>query len=141
MARRFKTRGIKSNKAYQIDELADTTCVSTPTVRNWLKAGMQKIDGNRPTMILGFQALEFLNARKKSARRPMALDEFYCLRCKAPRQAFGALADYLPSSATGGRLTAFCAVCECPCNRRASASDLPEIRKVLDVEIRGGWRP
>lgn len=97
MSRRFKTRGIKANKAYRIDELADAACVSIPTIRNWLNAGMQKVDGNRPTMILGFQALEFLNARKKNAKRPMALDEFYCLRCKAPRQAFGALADHMPS--------------------------------------------
>lgn len=137
MSRRFKTRLIKANKAYRIEELADVACVSFPTVRRWLMVGMQRVDGDRPTMIMGFQALEFLNARKKSAKRPMALDEFYCLRCKAPRQALGGLADYVPSSAAGGRLKALCAVCDCPCNRNISASDLPDIRKVLDIEIRG----
>jgi len=46
------------------------------------------------------------------------------------------MADYAPSSATGGRLKGFCGVCECACNRNISVIDLPDIRKVLDVEIR-----
>jgi len=47
------------------------------------------------------------------------------------------MADYEPTSATGGRLKTLCAACECQCNRNISASDLPEIRKVLDVVNRG----
>jgi hypothetical protein len=137
MSGRFKTRGIKANKTYEIAELADAANVSVPTVRNWLKAGMQKIDDQRPTMIMGFQALEFLNTRKAKAKRPMAIGQFYCMRCKDRRAALGAMADYEPTSATGGRLRAFCESCECPCNLNVSACDLPEIRKILDVEIRG----
>ncbi|NSX56325.1 hypothetical protein [Parasulfitobacter algicola] len=136
MARRFKTRGIKGNKAYLVDELADAVGVSHPTVRNWLKAGMQRVDGNRPIMIMGFQALEFLNTRKMNAKRPMVLGELYCLRCKAPRKPLGAMADYVVTSAKGGRLKAFCSICEGLCNRNTSANDLPEICKVLDVVIK-----
>ncbi|OJI93083.1 hypothetical protein LY10_04333 [Planktotalea frisia] len=139
MSRRFRTRAIKANKSYTVDELADAACVSIPTVRNWIKDGMPLIDGNRPMIILGFHALEYLNARKAKSKQPMALGEFYCLRCKAPRTPFGAMADYVPSSDTGGRLKAICGVCECACNRNVSARDLPDIRKVLDVEIRGSW--
>ena len=98
MSRRFKTRGIKNNKSYRISELADAAGVSIATVRNWLKSGMQRVDSNRPTMIMGFQALEYLNARKTSSKRPMSLGEFYCLRCKAPRPPLGAMADYVPTS-------------------------------------------
>ena len=116
MVRRFRTRGIKANKTYRIDELADAAGVSSPTVRAWIKVGMTPIDGNRPTMIMGFHALEFLTIRKNSSKRPMA--------------------DYEPSSATGGRLKAFCGVCECPCNLNISANKLSDFRKVLDVEIK-----
>jgi hypothetical protein len=133
MARRFKTQGIKANKAYRVDELADAAFVTIPTVRNWLKSGMQRVDGNRPTMILGFQALDFLKARKESAKQPMALDEFFCMRCKAPRKALGAMADYIPMSQAGGRLTALCADCERVCNRNISAAQLLDVAKLLDV--------
>lgn len=137
MARRFRTQAIKANKAYRVDELADAACVSVPTVRNWIRAGLQLVDKNRPTMIMGFHALDYLKTRKTKARRTLALGEFYCLRCKAPRMSLGAMADYVPSSVSGGRLKAICGVCECQCNRNISACDLPEIRKVLDVATRG----
>lgn len=102
MSKRFRTRRIKANKSYRIDELAQATGVTSPTVRNWIKNGMACVDGNRPTLIIGFQALEFLNARKSNSNQPMALGEFYCLRCKAPRSPLGGMADYEPSSARGG---------------------------------------
>lgn len=139
MSRRFTTRRIKANKAYRIDELADAAEVVPATIRQWLKAGMDRLDGNRPTLIMGFQALAFLEARKAKASRPLGLGEFYCCRCKAPRSALGAMADYVPTSTTGGRLKALCSVCECQCNRCVSARDMPAIRKVLEVVNRDGW--
>jgi hypothetical protein len=137
MVRRFKTRGIKSNKAYEVHELADAACVTPATVRNWFKDGMGRIDDTRPTMILGFQALDYLNSRKTKGKRPMQVGEFYCLRCKAARMPFGAMADYVPISTIGGHLKALCGVCECNCNRNIRASELPALSKVLEIEIRG----
>ncbi len=136
MARRFTVQYIKANKPYRVYELADVAGVTIATVRNWIKAGMQCLDNIRPTIIMGFHALDFLTARKAKARRPLALGEFYCFRCKGPRAALGAMADYEPTSDKGGRLKALCSVCACQCNLNISASDLLEIRKILDVAIR-----
>lgn len=137
MARRFKTRGIKRNKAYEVHELAAAACVSPATVRNWLKDGMGKVDETRPAVIMGFQALDYLDRRKAKGKRPMQVGEFYCMRCKVPRAALGAMADYVPTSPNGGRLKALCEVCECNCNRNIRASELPAFSKVLEIEIRG----
>lgn len=136
MPRRFKTQRIKANKSYQVAELAETAGVSIQTIRNWIRAGMQRVDGNRPTIIMGFQALDYLKARMAKTRRPLALGEFYCLRCKAPRAALGAMAEYEPTSDTSGRLKALCDTCECACNRNVRASDLPAIGEVMRVAIR-----
>jgi hypothetical protein len=137
MARRYRTRGIKRNKAYDIHELADVAEVTPATVRNWLTGGMGRVDDTRPTMIMGFQALNYLNSRKAKGKRPMQAGEFYCMRCKAPRAAFGAMADYVSTSLNGGRLKALCEVCECNCNRNIRASELPTFSKVLEIKIRG----
>lgn len=137
MPRGFKTQKIKFNKAYQVDELANAAGVSIATVRNWLKAGMPCIDDSRPIIIMGFQALSFLNTRKNKAKCPLKPGELYCMRCKAAKMPLGAMADYVPSSATGGRLKALCEACECPCNRNISAQELLEFHKVLDVATRG----
>lgn len=135
MSKRFKTRGIKGNKTYTVEELADVAGVSIPTVRNWLKIGMKRLDDQRPTMIIGFQALEFINARKANSKKPMALGEFYCLRCKAARKPLGGMADYAAISATGGRLKALCSVCECACNLNISARKFDDFAKVLDIAV------
>lgn len=95
MARRIRTQAIKSNKAYRVEELADAAGVTVTTVRNWIRAGLQLVDKNRPTMIMGFHALDYLKTRKAKASRPLALGEFYCLRCKTPRMPLGAMADYV----------------------------------------------
>lgn len=137
MSRRFRTQGIKANKPYEVSELADAAGVSIPTVRSWLKAGMQKVDDIRPTIIMGFQALEYLKARNASAKHPLKIGEFYCLRCKVPTMPFGAMADYVPTSPRGGRLMALCEDCEGRCNRNISASDLAAFSKVLAIENRG----
>ena len=108
MGRRFKTRRIKANKAYRIDELADAADVVPATIRQWLKGGMDRLDCNRPTIIMGFQVLAFLEARKASVSRPLGLGEFYCLRCKTPRSALGAMADYVATSTTGGHSSTRC---------------------------------
>ncbi|KAJ01413.1 hypothetical protein PM02_19560 [Sulfitobacter mediterraneus] len=91
MSRRFKTRRIKSDKAYRIGELADATEVSSATVRARLRSGMGQMDDTRPTMIMGFQALAYLNERKRAAKRSMEPWELYCLRCKAPRRPLGGM--------------------------------------------------
>ena len=136
MAIRVKVQGIKAKKSYSVDELAYAADVSPQTVRSWLKAGMQRMDGGRPTLIMGFQALDYLAARKRDAKQPMALGQFFCLRCKTPKAALGGMADYVATSPKGGRLKALCADCECQCNLNISATDLPALRKILDVEIR-----
>jgi hypothetical protein len=141
MARRYKTGRIKSNKAYSVDELADVAEVLIPTVRSWLKDGLQRVDSTRPTLVMGFQALEYLNARKANAKRPMKTGEFFCMRCKAARAALGAMADYEPQGATSGQLKALCSVCEAMCNRNIRVCDLPDIRKLLDVEVRAKSNP
>lgn len=136
MPRRFQTRRIKRNQAYRVYELADAAGVSTPTVRNWIKAGMLLVDAKRPIMILGFHALDFLKMRKAKAARPLAIGEFYCLSCKDARLPLGGMADYFATSAAGGRLKALCDVCEGQCCRNISARSLPAIGTVLDLAIR-----
>jgi len=133
VSKRIKTRGIKSNKAYTVIELAEVAGVSTATVRSWLKAGMPRVDDTRPTLILGFQALDFIQTRQKKAKRPLADGQFFCMRCKAQRAAYGAMADYLPASLNGGSLKTLCEVCGGACSRTISAAQLRSFEAVLSI--------
>ncbi len=136
MAKRFYTRRIKKNLAYTVEELADVTGITQATVRNWIKAGMEVLDQQRPLLVIGFQAQDFLSKRATKAKRPLAPSEVYCFRCKSPRLPDGGLADYEPTSASGGRLKAFCGVCGCICNRNISAEQLAKLTEILDIVTR-----
>ena len=136
MAKRIATNRIKKHQAYSIPELADTAMVSKITVSRWIKDGMATIDNHRPTLVMGFSALDFLGARQAKAKQPMQTHQFYCLRCRAPKSPLGMMADYIPQSPSGGRLVALCASCECTCNRNISAHQLPQFQAVLDIAKR-----
>lgn len=137
MAKRVSISRIKKNHTYTVAELAESTLVSQLTVRRWIKDGMELIDDHHPTIIMGFSALSFLDARQSKAKQPMQLHEFYCLRCKAPKAPLGMMADYVVEPLSGGRLVALCSDCECTCNRKISAQQLPNFETVLDIIKRG----
>ncbi len=136
MAKRVAVRWIKKNVAYTVVELAEVANVTEATVRRWIGDGMGVLDTNRPTLILGELALDYLSERRAKAKEPMALHEFYCLRCHKPREPLGLMADFLPTNASGGRLMALCGVCECACNRNVRADQLPGLSAILDIANR-----
>jgi len=137
MAKRYNIRRIRKNQTYSVAELAEETGVTEQTVRRWVKAGMFKIDDKRPTYILGEAATEFLKVQQAKAKRPMALYELLCLGCHKPRTPLGMLADYTPRNHLSGSLSALCCVCEREIFKKVSASQIPELRLHLEIEIRG----
>lgn len=136
MAKRYKTGRIKKNQAYNVEELADVVGVTQATVRNWIKAGMPVLDGNRPIFVLGFQAQDFLRKRTAKAKRPLAPGELYCFGCKAPRMPYGLMADFAPSNATSGSLIALCECCEREVYRSISLNQKAAFSEILDIAIR-----
>ena len=90
------------------------------TVRGWLKAGLQPIDGRRPVLILGRQLASFIHARREYKRQRYRAGEFYCFRCRAPRTSAARRADYLPMTPSSGNLRAICSECGTRMYRRVS---------------------
>jgi len=136
VAKRYKINRIKKNQAYSVEELADAVGITQATVRNWIKAGMPVLDGKRPLFVLGFQAQDFLGKRAVKAKRPLAPGELYCFRCKAPRMPYGLMADFVPSSATGGSLIALCERCQRQVYRSISLDQKDAFSEILDIATR-----
>lgn len=139
MARRIRARGIKASRAYTVEELAECLGVTEQTVRGFLKAGLPALTGQRPALILGCDVQVFLADREERKRRPLAIGEFFCLRCKVPVTAAHGLADYRALTERSGRIEAFCARCEGPCSRVVSAARLPEWRRLCTLGGNAPW--
>jgi len=136
MAKRVNGRAIKSVRTYTIEEAAEALDVSVVAVRSWEERGLQLIKDQRPYLIVGSVLKEFLRKEAADRKRPLAIDQIYCAPCKLRVRPMGGMADYVPATATRGRLSGLCPVCERAIQRFTSLSALPEFEVVLDIAIR-----
>ncbi len=116
-----------------MEETARVLNVHRNTVRNWIKQGLPLLDDRQPTLLHGLQLRAFLERRRKKAKRPCRPGEMYCVKCHAPKRPAGAMADYLPISATGGNLRGICPDCETFIHRRVSKARFSESCGDLDI--------
>jgi DNA-directed RNA polymerase subunit RPC12/RpoP len=129
--KRVDPRRVKLHRNYTVEEAAMVTKVHKNTVRGWLKSGLETIDTRRPTLVLGRKLSAFLHARRQFARQRCRPGQFYCLRCRAPKEPASRKADYVPITSTSGNLKGRCPDCGSRICRRvvlrklaASAGDL-----------------
>jgi DNA-binding XRE family transcriptional regulator len=135
MARRYKIQSIRIHQAYDVPDVADLLGLTQQTVRAWIRDGLPVLATQRPVLVLGYELRKYLKDRDANAKRPTALGEFYCMRCRKPRKPFGMLVDYIPINESKGRLVALCSVCETTCNRFATKASLPELSGVFEIAI------
>lgn len=125
----------KIHRNYTVDEVANLFAVHRNTVREWVKRGMPVNDGKRPMLILGRDLAAFLTARRAKNKRTCQPGEIYCVRCRAPREPAGDMADYVPVTASLGNLVAICPACETMMYRRVNLAKLEQVRGKLDITM------
>jgi hypothetical protein len=135
MTRHSNYRRVKIHRSYTVEEIARLMNVHKNTVRNWVKQGLQTIDRQKPILILGSTLSCFLQDRRQRGRKRCAPGEIYCVKCRAPVQPAGDMADYRPINATSGTLMGICPMCEIIIYRRVNGARLDECLGKLQVTI------
>jgi hypothetical protein len=136
--RRPNYRLVKIHRSYKVEEVALLFGTHKNTVRAWVKAGLPTCDKRRPTLILGSDLAAFLRARRTKKKQPCQPAEMYCVRCRAPRQPAGDMAEYAPITEKLGCLKGICPACDAWMYRRTSLAKLPEVRGKLDITFAKG---
>lgn len=131
--RRPDYRRVKIHRSYTVDEAARTLGVHKQTVRAWIANGLPTIDERRPIMIQGQALFNFLHDARRKAKRPCAMDEIYCVKCRAPKVPAGRMVDYLPQTDKYGNLLGICPGCDTMIPKRVSRAKLDAIGGVLDI--------
>jgi hypothetical protein len=131
--RRPNYRLVKIHRCYTVEEAARLLGTHKNTVRAWVRAGLPTCDSKRPTLILGRDLAACLQARRTKNKRPCQPGEIYCVRCRAPKQPAGDMAEYQPITEQLGNLEGICPDCDLMIYRRASMAKLAEIRGKLDI--------
>lgn len=135
MPKQVNPNRAKIHRSYTVEEVAGLFAVHKNTVRQWIKAGLPVCDDRRPTLIVGEHLRDFLRQRRKARKRRCGDDELYCMRCRAPRRPAGDMVDYVPMTASTGRLIAICPSCSQMMNRYVGRAGLARIRAYLDVSF------
>lgn len=103
------------------------------TVRAWVKSGLPTTDARRPILILGRELARFLHERRQRTRQQCQPGQFYCLRCRAPREPASRVAAYVPITSSSGNLRGQCGDCGVLMWRHVSVTRLSVVAGAIDV--------
>ncbi|WP_417620971.1 helix-turn-helix domain-containing protein [Parasphingorhabdus sp.] len=134
--KRINPRLAKLHRSYSVEEAAQTLRVHKGSVRNWIKAGLPTVHETRPILILGSELRDWLEKRRKAAKRPCPPGTIYCFKCREPRPPALGMVEYVPMNAKSGNLKAMCADCETFMHRRTALASIEAVMPNLDVQIR-----
>ena len=125
----------KIHRNYTVEEVAGLYGVFKGTVRAWIKAGLPIINDKRPMLILGSDLVAFHQARRTKNKQKCKPGEIYCVRCRAPKNPAGDMADYRIITEKIGNLEAICPDCEKIMNRRVSLTKLEQVRGEMTITL------
>lgn len=127
---------VKINRNYTFEELAAVFGIHKNTVSAWVKNGLPCLKDMRPFLILGNDARTYLKAKRVNNKKKCKPEEFYCMRCKSPAKPAEDFVEYVPLTATKGRLTGVCSHCECAINKFVSYTSLEWYSTFFELENR-----
>lgn len=85
--RRHNIRLIKKGTSYSIQDIANLFNLHTNAVRQWLKAGLPRIDKQKPYLVHGSDLYNFLNAKQIGRKHHCEPNQLFCCKCQKPRTA------------------------------------------------------
>jgi len=134
--KRNDPRRIRLHQAYSVAEAARALGKHKHTIRNWIEAGLQTVDGTRPVLVHGDELRAFLEARRKVVKRPCSPGTIYCFKCRQPRSPALSIVEFTPRNPTTGNLVSLCETCGTVMHRSARLASLAAIMPGTRVEIR-----
>ena len=134
MARRASGKAIKKDRNYTVEELARVVGVCRGTVRRWQKTGLPYLTDRRPALILGSDAIAFLDEHKQKPQT-CALHQAFCFSCRAPRDPAFDEVEIIATTSAKGMMRALCARCSTVMHKRVSTAQLRDLRAILTVTI------
>lgn len=120
----YNYRLAKVHRTYNIVELAEVFRVHKQTVQNWIKDGLHVCSRDRPILIRGIDAKEYLQAKRTRNKKSCLPGQIYCVACKVPRSPKNQYAIVNRQTFQVGSLIGECPACGTTIYRRVSLSKI-----------------
>jgi hypothetical protein len=137
--RTYNTRRIKATWPYEVQEIAALFSLHKNAVLQWLKDGLQANTDSRPYLVRGDELIRFLDNRQQRKKRKCAPTEFFCFKCRAPRNAYEGIADLKAESPRIFRVKVICAACSTSMSKIQNLKNLSKIEASFHVQQRQAW--
>ena len=136
--RTYNTRLVKATLSYTVQEIAGLFDIHKNVALRWLKQGLVADRSLRPFLIRGNELIRFLSERRAKRRAKCTSTQFYCFKCRCPREAYLGIADVEIETTTRLRVKSICAVCSTPVNKAQALRDLPNVRQRFVIQQLAG---
>lgn len=134
----YNLRKIRATWPYTVQEVAELLGVHKNAVLRWFKGGLRANRDQRPYLIRGEELIRFLSERESRRRHKCSPAQFYCFRCRCPREPYLGIVDVIIENSLRLRLSALCSVCDTAVHKMQRVADLPKVRLRFHVQqIRG----
>lgn len=133
MPKRYSSKGINKDRVYDFKTAARTIGVSLGTFRKYPRRGLRVVVDQRPQLVRGADLIYFLRMQSNAKKQPIQPHQLYCMSCGGPKEALGALVDYIPLTENTGRLEALCETCERPISKFSSPAKVAELSNKLEI--------
>jgi hypothetical protein len=131
----FNPNHIKMNRSFSVPEIAETLGVNRHTILYWhKKEGLKAIDDRVPYMFHGKELRRFIRERQEKRKHKCAPDEFFCLKCRAPRKSIKNQVTITISNRKQLNIQGTCPVCSSKINRRNTTANFPQLTKIYCIE-------
>jgi hypothetical protein len=132
--RRYNVRLIKATWPYTVQEIAELFDLHKNAVLRWLREGLHADRSQRPYLIRGDELTRFLSQRQDGKRQQCAPGEFFCFKCRVPREPYLGIVDIAIESGTRFRIKALCRVCDTSMNKVQNVRNLPRIKTLFNIQ-------
>lgn len=135
MVRLSIIRKIRPSRSYAYSELANLIGKCEATVRSWVKDGMPALTSQKPHLILGSDARDYLTKRFHTKKHKLEIGQVRCFKCGDRRMLEQGLAEIVPNGPSGWRLEGLCSECGTLCSRIIKASERSLHAEILELEF------
>ena len=131
--KRFNTRIVRAKQNYSTEEIADLFKIHINTVHAWYKAGLSRIDNQKPCLVFGQDLKDFLDAKNRSKKHPCAPNELFCCKCQKPSRPKDNLVCIKVTPARTN-IVGYCATCGTKINKAISPQKIDFFNQSLTVQ-------
>lgn len=129
-------RRIRVSQSYTVPDVARLLDRTTPTVRSWIKQGLPVLADTSPRLICGQELKRWLAMLWNAKKRPCAIHEMYCVKCRRPRRPDPASVKTAHLSSKTAKVSAKCGTCATAMQQPRALSKLPEIIAAMTAPTR-----